>query len=168
MKNLAALFFPCLLISACAPAATAPPAPVAAAPPAAPAAAPGVMPPRGKFVYSDLCSGPRPWEVHGHRVELLHDSDGNFITIEFGDAGFDFDVRHAQRAFLDEATGEFDFDYDDYLDDYSFQGSATPRALTGLFGDDLQVHTLPRVPNSWPDQPPCRPLEDGDTAQTSQ
>lgn len=117
------------------------------------AAAP--MPPRGKFVYSDLCSGPRPWEVHGHRVELLHDIDGDFITIEFPNLGYNYDVRHGTRVQLDPATGGLSFSYDDYFDEYAFQGEAAPQQLSGRFDDDYQFHTLPRVPNSWPEQPPC-------------
>jgi hypothetical protein len=111
------------------------------------AAAP--MPPRGKFVYSDLCGGPRPWEVHGHRVELLHGIDGDFITIMFPNLGFNYDVRHATRVQLDPGNGALSFSYDDYFDDYAFQGEASPQQLTGAFDDDFQVHTLPRVPNSW-------------------
>jgi hypothetical protein len=127
------------------------------------AAAP--MPPRGKFVYSDLCGGPQPWEVHGHRVELLHDYDGDYITIEFPNLGFNYDVRHATRVELDPATGLLAFSYDDYFDDYSFRGVTSPQELTGDFDDDLQTHTLPRVPNSWPEQPPCPVREYDDSPE---
>ena len=44
-----------------------------------------------------------------------------------------------------------------FSDEYAFEGQATPQTLTGSFDDDLEVHTLPRVPNSWPEEPPCRP-----------
>jgi hypothetical protein len=84
------------------------------------------MPPRGKFVYSDLCSGPQPWEVHGHRVALLHDSDGDFITIEFPNLGFNYDMRHATRVQLDPATGGLGFSYDDYFEIMPFR--ALPRS----------------------------------------
>jgi hypothetical protein len=117
------------------------------------AAAP--FPARGKFVYSDLCAGPEPWRVQGHRVELLHGPEGDFVSVEFSDKGFDSDVLHSPRVELDPADGSIWFAYVDFSDEYAFEGDATPQELTGTFDDDLEVHTLPRVPNSWPEQPPC-------------
>jgi hypothetical protein len=103
--------------------------------------------------------------VHGHRVELLHDYDGDYIAIEFPNLGFNYDVRHATRVQLDPATGLLAFSYDDYFDDYSFQGVTSPQELTGDFDDDLQTHTLPRVPKSWPEQPPCPVREYDDSPE---
>jgi hypothetical protein len=117
------------------------------------AAAP--FPARGKFVYSDLCAGPEPWRVQGHRVELLHGPEGDFVSVEFSDKGFDSDVLHSPRVELSPADGSLWFAYVDFSDEYAFEGDATPQELTGTFDDDLEVHTLPRVPNSWPEQPPC-------------
>jgi hypothetical protein len=122
------------------------------------AAAP--FPPRGKFVYSDLCSGPEPWRVQGHRVEFEHGLDGDFVAVRFSDKGFDSDVLHSPRVEFDPATGGIWFAYVDFSDEYAFEGVATPQFLTGTFDDDLEVHTLRRVPNSWPDEPPCQPLQD--------
>ena len=31
--------------------------------------------------------------------------------------------------------------------------------LTGIFDDDHREHDLPRVPNSWPEAPPCPVVE---------
>jgi hypothetical protein len=118
------------------------------------------IPPRGKFVYSDLCVGPEPWHVHGHRVEFEHGLDGNFVAIRFSDKGFDSDVLHSPRVQFDPATGALWFYYVDFSDEYAFEGSATPQTLTGSFDDDLEVHTLPRVPNSWPEEPPCQPTQE--------
>ena len=65
-------------------------------------------------------------------------------------------MRHATRVQLDPATGMLGFSCDDYFDDYAFQGVASPQELTGGFDDDFQTHTLPRVSNSWLEQPPCQ------------
>jgi hypothetical protein len=115
------------------------------------------FPPRGKFVYSDLCVGPEPWRVRGHRVEFEHGRDGDFVAIRFSDKGFDSDVLHSARVEFDPANGALWFAYVDFSDEYAFEGQATPQTLTGSFDDDLEVHTLPRVPNSWPEEPPCQP-----------
>lgn len=89
-------------------------------------------------------------------MEFVHDRDGDFITIQFSDKGFDSDVLHSPRVEFDAATGALWFAYVDFSDEYAFEGIATPQALTGSFDDDLEVHSLPRVPNSWPQEPPCK------------
>jgi hypothetical protein len=114
------------------------------------------FPARGKFVFSDLCAGPEPWRVQGHRVVLEHGLDGDFVTIIFSDKGFDSDVIHSPRVELDPSNGALWFAYVDFSDEYAFEGIATPRELTGIFDDDFETHTLPRVPNSWPEEPPCK------------
>jgi hypothetical protein len=87
---------------------------------------------------------------------LLHGADGDFVTIEYFN-GFDSDVVHSPRVELDPANGALWFSYQDYFDDNSFDGYATTQELTGIFDDDHREHDLPRVPNSWPEAPPCRP-----------
>jgi hypothetical protein len=116
------------------------------------------FPARGKFVYSDLCSGPEPWALHGHRVELLHGADGDFVTIEYFNS-FDSDVVHSPRVLLDGDTGALWFSYQDYYDENAFEGYVTPQELNGIFDDDHREHDLPRVPNSWPEAPPCPAVE---------
>ena len=115
------------------------------------------FPPRFKIIYSNLCSGPEPYAMHGHRVEFEYTvNDGGFVTIEFFDTGFDSDILHATRVQFDRQNGALDFVYLDWSDEYDFTGSITSKQLTGYFQDAEQTITLPRVPNSWPEAPPCQ------------
>jgi hypothetical protein len=143
MKYAAAFFAGALLTGALEPAAA-----QTSAPP---------FPPRFKVIYSNLCSGPEPYAMHGHRVQFDYsDRDGGAVTIEFFDTGFDSDILHATRVQFDRQTGKLDFVYLDWSDEYDFSGAITSKSLTGTFGDAGRDITLPRVPNSWPEAPPCQ------------
>ncbi len=138
MKKSLSLFLALLFLPLAAFAADAPP-----------------FPTRGKFVWSDLCVGPKPWELHGHRIVLIHDPEFDDVTIEFFDKGWDSDVLHSPRVLFDPQTGALIFSYEDYSDEYLFVGNVSSHTLAGAFDDDQRDHTLPRVPNSWPEEPPC-------------
>jgi hypothetical protein len=143
MKSAAVLLASLLLATLPAAAQTAPTAPP--------------FPPRFKIIYSNLCSGPEPYAMHGHRVEFEYTvNDGGFVTIEFFDTGFDSDVLHATGVKFDRQNGALSFIYLDWSDEYDFSGSITSKQLTGYFQDAGQTITLPRVPNSWPEAPPCQ------------
>jgi hypothetical protein len=118
------------------------------------------FPPRGKLIFSDLCAGPELWAVHGHRIVFEYDENGYDLSIDFSDKGFDSDVLHSPRVLFDPATGALQFYYVDFSDEYGFSGFITSRELTGFFDDDLASHTLPRVPNTWPEKPPCQPQQE--------
>lgn len=142
MKTAAALF--AFLLLATVPAAAQGPRP---APP---------FPPRFKIIFSNLCSGPEPWALHGHRVEFEYDENGGYITIEFFDTGFNSDILHSPRVLFNRGTGELTFSYADFSDEYLFKGFISSTELTGYFDDAQETIDLPRVPNSWPVSPPCQ------------
>lgn len=113
-----------------------------------------VLPP-GKYVYSDFCVGAKPWDLYGHRVVLSHGREGDWVRIDFPGEGEDGPL-FATAVILDAKTGKLFFSYQSTEDEYAFEGVATPKGLTGLFDDDNATHSLPRIPNSWPDDLPCK------------